>query len=336
MGNARSDEAESGLLPVIHSTFDPAALVPALEARYDLGEITDCLLYRSYANDVFQITTTDRGVYYFKVYRRDWRSASEVAWGLRIQHHLLAQGVPIARPIERRDGSLLTVLHAPEGERAAVLYAQAPGAKPEPPFSNELYAQFGHAAAKLHAALDTIPDTTGEPPEDIETLVLAPGHILRTMFDSISDERQAIDAIVDRLAREIDHRSSALDWGICHGDLTLDNFTITEEGAITFYDFDLAGVSWRARDPSGVYAYSRQAAHARDFWAAFLKGYREVRGFRVEDERATPLMHAVQQFWDLGHEVSRWSRWSGQWRVSPKILSTRLVEIQEWIDTELA
>lgn len=46
-------------------------------------------------------------------------------------------------------------------------------------------------------------------------------------------------------------------------------------------------------------------------------------------------MYAVQQFWDMGHEVSRWSRWSGQWRASPEIVTARLEEIQRWIDAEL-
>ena len=323
------------MLPVTHSIFDPAALIAALEDRYELEEITACVLYRSYANDVFRVTTADQKTYFFKVHRRDWQSASDVAWGLTIQQHLLTHGVPVARPIERRDGSFLTMLQAPEGERAAVLYAQAPGAKPDPPFSAELYTMFGRAAARLHGALDTFPDLSRQPPEDTETLVLAPGRTLSTLFDPVSDERHAIDAIVDRLAREIGQRSSVLDWGLCHGDLTLDNFTITEEGVIAFYDFDLAGVSWRARDPSGVYSYSRQDAHARDFWDAFLGGYRAVRPFSRVDELAVPLMYAVQQFWDLGHEVSRWSHWSGQWRVSREILSARLGEIQEWIDTEL-
>lgn len=333
--NTPPEESESGALPIIHSTFDPAALVPVLDARYDLGEITDCVLYRSYANDVFRVTTADRGEYYLKVHRRDWRSAPDVAWGLRVQGHLLTHGVSVARPIERRDGSTLTVLHAPEGERAAVLYAQAPGAKPQRPLSAELYTTFGQAAARLHTALDTLPDTSGRPPDDVETLVLSPGRILRTLFDPASDGRHQIDATVQHLAREIDRRASGLDRGICHGDLTLDNLTVTEDGAITFYDFDLAALSWRVRDPCGVFAYSRQVPEARDFWAAFLTGYRAVREFRDEDERATPLMYAVQQFWDLGHEVSRWSHWSGQWRVSPAFVTSRLEEIQDWIDAEL-
>jgi Ser/Thr protein kinase RdoA (MazF antagonist) len=335
MWNISPDKTDSSVLPVIHSTFDPVALVPALEARYDLGEITDCVLYRRYANDVFRITTADRGAYYLKVHRKDWRSTSDVAWGLKIQGHLLTHGVPVARPVKRRDGSALTVLNAPEGERAAVLYAQAPGLKPQRPFSAELYTTFGRSAARLHTALDTLPDTSGRPPDGIETLVLCPGRVLRTLLDAVPDDRHAIDAIVIRLAREIDQRVSVLDWGICHGDLTLDNFTITEDGAITFYDFDLATLSWRARDPCGVYAASRLLPHAQDFWAAFLAGYRAVRRFSAEDERAVPLMYAAHQFWDLGHEVSRWSRWSGQWRVSQETITARLNEIQHWIDTEL-
>lgn len=334
MGLKRPGDGGCGALPVNHSIFDPEAIAAELGVHYDIGEIADCVLYRTYANDVFLITTRDGERYYFKVYRIGWRSPADVAWEPRIQHHLLASGVSIASSIDRRDGAALSVVGAPEGKRGAVLFAQASEAKPQRPFTAELYTAFGRAAARLHAALDTMADRSGHRPDDIETLVLSPGHIPRTRFDPVSDERYAIDVIVNRLARELDQRSSALDWGICHGDLTLDNFTITEEGSITFFDFDLASLSWRARDPCGVYAASRLLPHAHGFWDAFLGGYRPVRAFS-DDERAVPLMHAVYQFWDLGHEVSHWIAWSGQSRVSPATIDVRLREIRHWIDTEL-
>lgn len=293
------------------------------------------MLERSYVNDVFRLTAMSGAQFYLKIYRRDWRSPSDVAWELRIQEHLIMGGVSIARPITRRDGSYMTVLNAPEGERAAVLYAQAPGSKPHRPFTAGLYARFGHASAGLHAVLDTMVDTSGRPADDIETLVMRPGRVLRSLFDPGADERCAIDMIVDRLTEEISQRSPDLDWGICHGDLTLDNITVADDGSITFFDFDLAALSWRARDPCGVYAYSRKDPEACDFWNAFLAGYRTERPFSNADEGAVPLMYAAQQFWDLGHEASRWSRWSGQWRVSLEIVTARLGEIQRWIDAEM-
>lgn len=323
------------MLPVIHSIIDPGALIPALEARYDIGGIAACLLYRSYANDVYRIIAVEGEVYYLKVYRNDWRSASDVDWELRIQRHVLTRGVSIARPVQQRDGSAVTILHAPEGQRAAVLFAEAAGAKPRRPFTAELYTAFGSASAGLHAALDAMPETPGRPPDDIETLVLAPGQRLREQLDRSSTDHDAVEGIVDRLANEMHRRMPALDWGICHGDLTLDNVAVAGDGSITFYDFDLAAPSWRARDPCGVYAASRLLPHAQGFWDAFLAGYRQVQPFSDDDERAAPLMYAAQQFWDLGHEVSRWTAWSGQWRIQPETLSDRLMEIQRWIEAEL-
>jgi len=321
-------------LPVVHSILNAKALVPVLQREYGIEEIGDCRLERSYANDVYRLTTTRGARYYLKVYRRGWRSTSDIAWELRIQEHLIAGGVSIARPITRRDGLNMTVLGAPEGNRAAVLYAQAPGSKPQRPFTPELYTRFGHASAGLHAALDTLVNASGRPADDIETLVMAPGRAVRAVFDPDTDERHAIDATVDRLADEISRQSPDLDWGICHGDLTLDNITVAQDGSITFFDFDLAAMSWRARHPCGVYAASRLIPHAGGFWDAFLSGYRTVRPFSTMDERAVPLMYAAQQFWDLGHDVSRWSHWSGHWRAAPEIVTARLGEIQRWIDAE--
>lgn len=319
----------------MHSIFDSGALGPILESRYDIGKITSCVLYRSYANDVFLITTGDGPRYYLKVYRRDWRNRSDVAWELRIQHHLLESGVSVATPVAQKDGSSILVLNAPEGKRAVVLYAEASGHKPTRPFTEELYGVFGQAAGRLHAALDTIPDVSGRGPDDVETLVLTPGRLLRERFEGLPSVQVSIDSVEKRLSAEIHERMPALDWGICHGDLTLDSFTIDDSGSITFFDFDLAALSWRARDPCGVYAASRLVPHARDFWSAFLAGYRSVRPFGEADEQAVPLMYAAYQFWDLGHHVSRWNAWSGQWRVTPALIAARLEETQRWIDTEL-
>lgn len=335
MASTPAADFRTGVLPVIHSIFDPEAIAAEVEARYDIGGVAGCVLYRSYANDVFRITALNGDVYYLKVYRRDWRPPSEVAWELRIQRHLMASGVSIASPIDRRDGAAMTLLHAPEGERAAVLYAQASGHKPQRPFTAELYGMFGRAAARLHAALDTVADAAGGEPDDVETLVLTPARLLRQRVDPLPGVHQSVDSIAERLAHELEGRARTLDWGICHGDLTLDNFTITGDGSITFFDFDLAAQSWRARDPCGIYAFSRQVPGARDFWNAFLTGYQTVRPFSEDNVRAVPLMHAVYQFWDLGHEVSRWSSWSGQWRVSPEMMSSGVGDIQRWIEAEL-
>lgn len=324
-----------GALPVTHSLFDPIALARMLESRYAIGRIARCVLERSYANDVFRVDAAGRERYYLKVHRSDWRTPSDVDWDLGIQRHLLSSGVAVARPVAANDGSALTVLEAPEGRRAAVLYADAPGRKPERPFTADLYERFGRATAKLHAALDTLPDPSGRAPDDIEALVLRPGRLLRERSGGRVDASATIGRIVEHLAEGLRSCAPTLDWGICHGDLTLDNFTITSTGEITFFDFDLAAPSWRARDPCGAYAYSRQSAEAREFWPAFLSGYRQVRRFSDADERAVPLMYAVNQLWDLGHEIACWSAWSGEWRVTPEVIRARLVEIERWIDAEL-
>lgn len=106
---------ELNALPVIDSILSAEALVPVLQREFDIGKIGDCVLERGYANDVYRLTTIRGARHYFKVYRRDWRSASDVEWELRIQEHLVTGGVSIARPITRRDGLHMTVLGAPEG-----------------------------------------------------------------------------------------------------------------------------------------------------------------------------------------------------------------------------
>lgn len=334
--NDRPDRLQDKTLRVVHSLFEAEAVFRLVQVRYDLGTVSHCALYRSYVNDVFRISTAAGKQYYFKVYRSDWRTPADVAWELRLQHHLLAGGVSVARPIDDRTGAALSILDAPEGPRAAVLFAQAAGEKPRRPFTPGLYWRFGAAAARMHAALDMLSNRSGRAPDDVEALVLSPGRLLRKLPEQPPGDLARIDRIVERLDGEIRRCGPALDWGICHGDLTLDNVTVDEgNGTLTFFDFDLASVCWRARDPCGVFAFSRFDPAAGEFWDAFLDGYRSVRTFGADDEQAVSLMYAVSQLWDLGHEVRRWSVWSGQWRISSEVVGTRLRDIERWIEAEL-
>jgi Ser/Thr protein kinase RdoA (MazF antagonist) len=88
-----------------------------------------------------------------------------------------------------------------------------------------------------------------------------------------------------------------LDRGICHLDLTLDNMHL-QDGSLTVFDFESAGVSWRAIEPHAVLKQSE------DYFIAWLKGYRLVRSFAEADEQAVAAFVIIGNLrvaaWDLG------------------------------------
>jgi Ser/Thr protein kinase RdoA (MazF antagonist) len=102
------------------------------------------------------------------------------------------------------------------------------------------------------------------------------------------------ERLKERLARP------GLDRGICHMDLTLDNVHLADD--LTVFDFDSAGMCWRAVEPWGVLKLSATYFHA------WLAGYRTVRPFGAVDEQAVAAFAIVADFrvvaWKLGVAAS--------------------------------
>ncbi len=317
-------------LAVEHSLFEQGALTQEVARRYELGAISSFALHRSYVNDVYRIETSQGSIYFLKIARRSWRRTEDVAWHVALQRHLLRHRVSVAEPVPQRNGDLVCIFRAPEGPRPAVLYRATPGSKPRPPVPSELYGQVGAATARMHNALDHFDLQCPRPGRTVSWLIERSGTIAETSLDRDDANRDFIRIFSQRLAADVERRAPDLDWGMCHGDLTLDNLTVDHDGTISFFDFDLAAPAWRASEPSGVYTWSLEDSTARPLWKAFLVGYRSERSFSEGDEAAVPPLAAAYDLWDLAHEIERWRQWSGDWRSTPELVSARIERLRTW------
>ena len=319
-------------LSVEHSLFDQGALTQAIAGRYELGAISSLVLHRSYVNDVYRIETRTGAEFFLKIARRSWRNAQDVAWNVALQRHLHRHHLSVAEPVPQRDGEVVCVLDAPEGERVAVLYKATPGAKPRPPFSPELYARVGATTARMHNALDHFAVPCPQPDRTTSWLIERSAAIVDSSLDREDANRGFIVEFSRWLANDVERRAPALDWGVCHGDLTLDNLTVGHDGTISLFDFDLAAPAWRASEPVGVYTWSLEDPAARPLWKAFLAGYRSERAFSAGDEAAVPPLAAAHDLWDLAHEIEHWRSWSGDWRSTPEVVSERIGRLRTWAE----
>lgn len=107
----------------------------------------------------------------------------------------------------------------------------------------------------------------------------------------------------------MEYVEAELDWGVCHGDLSLDNLHVTDEGRIIIYDFDLAGLGWRAFDICGVYWWVLQGQP--EMWDAFLRAYTEIRALSDADVAAVPAFWGAYLVRLLADTVTRWTKWAG-------------------------
>ena len=321
-------------LHVLHSVLDPRSIAEFVEDQYPFGTVDSCTLIRSFVNEVYRLQMHDGGAYIFKVYRQDWRNEPDVAWEVHVQRHLMASGIVVSEPLPLRDASYVVGLDTPEGRRAGVLLARLAGNKPVHPFTDDLYFRHGESLAAFHTALDVFPLAENARNFDASFLIdRSAGIILDSPGTSLSDlHRATLRKVADKLQDRLQAYDPRADWGICHGDATMDNVHVLPDGRHAFFDFDLAGHSWRVLDLSTIYLWARREDRARTFWPAFLDGYRSRRDFSESDVALLPVMAAAWEMWDIGHELERWRRWSGSWHMTAAQLHERIELLGYWDD----
>lgn len=320
----------TAIFPTAHSLLSADALLAGIDRAYTIEPLKACTLIRSYVNDVYAITAAVNR-YVLKVYRAGWRSWSEIAWEIDVLAHLAMRDVAVATAIPRNDGRRIGTVRAPEGVRYVVLFTHAADTKPTPPFTAALYYHFGQATAHMHHALDDFASPHARIPLDLAYLLDRPLAALRPWLA----HRPSDWSFLVRLATKISTRiralaATGLDWGVCHGDLSLDNVHVAANQQVTFYDFDSGGPGWRASDLYGVFQYQ-----PRDTWMAFLDGYRAVRSFAPADVAAVPYLVAARGIWDMGHRVRHWTAWSGRWVVTEAYWDGQMAQWRAWDTAQL-
>lgn len=262
-------------------------LAASVAGRYSLHDVQLTRL-DTLVNDVFSVSATE-GRFAFKVYHRN-RTPAAVGWEVELVDALRRGAAPVVQPVAGRDGYLQPLRVSGE-ERVAVLFSWAPGAKPTP--SDQTYISLGQAAARIHRAAKGFPSSADRERFDTAGLVDEQLRRMSTLLRQVGRWEEAV-ALGGRLTSRLS--ASALDWGVCHMDLTLDNVHVADE--LTVFDFDSAGTCWRAMEPYGVLRFSHH------YFEAWLTGYRSVRAFARADEEAVSAFAIIGDLrnvtWKLG------------------------------------
>jgi Ser/Thr protein kinase RdoA (MazF antagonist) len=265
-----------------------------IENHFGLSSVI-CEPLNTPVNDVIAVTTPT-GRFALKLYHPH-RTYAEVQWELDLLVHLMRNGAPVAKPVQGSNGYVES-LRVDGRDRVAALFGWAPGEKPAP--GRDTYTLLGKAAAQIHQAADTFVSPLRRESYDAHVLIDEQLQRIKWHLTEAKRWEQAV-ALGGRLRRVL--ANSALDRGICHMDLTLDNVHRHGE-SITVFDCDSAGVCWRSLEPHGILRVSRE------YFEAWLKGYRSVRPFSRDDEKAVAAFGIIGDLrvvaWNLG--VARSSR----------------------------
>lgn len=260
-----------------------------IDHQFGLSSVV-CEHLNTPTNDIVAVTTPE-GRFALKIYNHQSRTETDVRWELDFIVHLVRNGVSVAKPVPGKHG-YVEALRVEGRDRAAALFEWAPGSKPAP--ERRIYTLLGQAAAQIHQAADTF--SSSLPRESYDADVLIDEQLRRMEKHLCAAKRweQAV-ALGERMKQII--ANPALDRGICHMDLTLDNVHRHGE-SITVFDFDSAGVCWRSLEPYGVLKASKA------YFEAWLDGYRSIRPFSQGDENAIAAFCIIGNLrvvaWDLG------------------------------------
>lgn len=311
--------------PVINSTLSPAHLATWVVARYALSNV-GCQVLKTNINHTYKITTGSAN-YILRIYALGHRTIQDVTEEIRLLNDVKTI-INVSYPIADTTGNYIQELNAPEGMRYAVLFSFAEGRKIRH-LNTELNFNIGMETGKLHAAthnksIDRVTYT-------VDMLVGWAYKQLTAYISEKTEEMQFIKASEAILATAFGSQQPS---GIVHLDLWYDNFSVQDNGIITFFDFDNCGNGWLVLD-IGYYCmqlfYVEQDKEEFERKKnAFLEGYRSKRQLSVCEQALIPYAGLAIWIHYLGVAAKCFNNVSNIY-LSENYIKMMIAKVKDWL-----
>ncbi len=269
----------------IKDRFNQSILQEAMR-RYDIatGDIHELNGFESFIFE-FQRDAKD---YILRITHSLRRSEALICGEVDWINFLADGGVAVARAIPSALGKLVETIADPQdspqgGHFLATAFVKAPGERPWlVGWTPERYVLYGQLLGKMHTLAENYhPNPAWKRPEwDDDSMEF----VERYLPASESIAKQKYRAICEHLHSLPKDKTC---YGLVHQDAHQSNFLMTEDGAITLFDFDDCAYSWFANDIAIVLFYisveeDDAPAFTQTFMTHFLRGYRQ---FHALDEK---------------------------------------------------
>lgn len=274
------------------STIAASDLARWVANEYEFGTPADVELMHSGVNDSYAVEI--EGVRYaLRIYgHARWYigGPNDYRFELGLLNHLRGEGVPVSVPVPRRDGELLGRLTTAAGDRYVSMFSWAPGTPGHTDTLTKRQARtIGQTLAAIHTAADQYQPEPGHGRYTLDERTLL-DRFVRLLQPSLRHDDPGDAAFIRAGVADIRRRLRAFDpgpggWGIVHGDVQPLNHHLTDDGQITWFDFDLCGYGWRAYDIA--YYYTRIPEPLR---ASVIDGYESIRPLNDTEHEILPTM----------------------------------------------
>ncbi len=238
----------------------------------------------------------DNTPYILRLYRNEWRTRTEALFELELLDYLRARSSPVAAPVLTKEGQLYFIVPDAQGERVAALFTYAKGYPVVRPISEQVSSKFGQVIGQLHESSAQFVCSQQRPLLDLPYLLDESLAAIEEFVDVQGmDYLRTIQSRLQRVIPELPRDAPA--WGICMGDVNLNNFHINDDGDITLFDFDQCGFGFRAFEIGKFASSLPRDSQKMSLLNAFLAGYRQVRGLTEQELSAIPWYEVVSVVW---------------------------------------
>lgn len=288
-------------------------LARVVERDYRLTGEVSCRFLRHGFNDHFRVFAGEEE-YHLRLYLEgkyyidgddDFRSE------LALTDALADAGCPVARPVRRRDGGLLSVVELAGAERRIALFELASGGVAEER-TLAVAATLGDAVARIHTVADNASIPRDRYHLDERYLIRQPIDQLRRAAPG-APELPALERLAEELSEFV--RSLPRDtpsYGLIHADLHPGNVHFTEHGQATIFDFDHCAFGWRAYDLAPL-----RMSLDDERWEAVLEAYEAERTLPEGLDRIDAFTK-MRMLWDIGDMLAMEATW-GRSDVTEKV-----------------
>lgn len=256
----------------IRDRFNPAILAESA-ARYglDVAQIAELDSFESF---IFESTRADQPLILrigHSIRRTPNLIRGEVDW----INYLARGGAGAARGIDSNNGELVELIDDGQGGHfLATLFVKAPGERPRwDPQNPDFLERYGQAIGRMHRLTrDYTPtDATCERPHWDSPEMAG-------FYDFLPEHEAYTREALPALYAQLQQLPRDETYGLVHQDAHPGNFFETEDGTLTFFDFDDCCYSWFVNDIAIVLFYNINnrvdpVAYTDYFLTNFLRGY---------------------------------------------------------------
>jgi len=299
-------------LEALYTTCRAETIGRFVSEHFALPAPLNCRMLNRGFNDTYMVTAASGERYVFRLSHQRARGAADVRTETDFIAHLARSGVPVAAPVQTRDGAAFVRALAPEGVREGVLFHALDGRAPTAASTADARAN-GATLAMVHDSALSYCASAPLYRLDLDHLLrrpLARIQEFRRMIDT--DANTALDEIAERTAARIEAIDD-LTWTHCHGDCHGFNARISASGEAAFFDFDDGGPGYLAYDLA-VFLWAKvsfgRKLHGQ--WDAFVDGYRTIRTIKPADFEAAHAFVVVRHIWVMGEHASRAGEWGSE------------------------